>query len=668
MVVEAPAQRHAFQTLFSPLRLGPLRLKNRIIAVPHGTAMVERGVPTDDDIAFWEARAAGGVAAMITGATTTHPSGVLRDRRRMEPWNPASLRQMARRAERVHGHGAAIFCQLNHLGREGVGGASEYAPVAPSAIRSPRDASTPHPLTAAEIEELIEAFVSGAVNVREAGYDGIELHAAHGYLIAQFLSPASNRRDDEYGGELAGRMRFLERIISGIRERCDADCLLGVRLSADEEIPGGMHVDDAIAIARRLSELGGVDYLSLTLGQRGAYVKDITHPEGVAVDAAHAVKRHTTLPVLVAGRIVDPTMAEAILERGAADLVGMARQLIVDPQWPAKARRGMTRSVRPCIGLNQECRTFPGGILCAASARTGRERWFDQRLLAPRRRGLKVAVVGGGPAGLEAARFAAELGAHVVLYEREQQLGGQLRLAAAVPSRAGVFALALHLEHEARRLGVEIRTGVEITARVFAEVAAAADAVILATGARPLAPAFEPGGSVGLMTVWDVLDGAQVDGKRAVVADDGTGFWEAVSAAELLADTGLSVSLVTPARSVGAAIPFESIGPLLRRLGQRRVSLHPLVHVDGIRNGSVTLVHALTGDPLELPADFVAVHAGTTSNDELAALPSERGAIVRTIGDCVSPRRLTHANWDADRIVLELMRADSRPEPTPRAW
>jgi 2,4-dienoyl-CoA reductase (NADPH2) len=668
MVLEAPAQGQAFQALFSELRLGRLRLKNRIVAVPHGTAMIDRGVPTDDDIAFWEARAAGGVAAMITGATTTHPSGVLRDRRRAEPWNADSLAQMARRAERVHRHGAAIFCQLNHLGREGVGGASEYSPVAPSAIRSPRDASTPHPLSVAEIEELIEAFVSGAVNVREAGFDGIELHAAHGYLIAQFLSPASNRREDEYGGELPGRMRFLERIIAGIRERCDVDCVVGVRLSADEEIPEGMHVDDAIAIAQRLSDLEGVDYLSLTLGQRGGYVKDITHPEGVAVDAAHAVKQHTTLPVLVAGRIVDPAMAETILQHGAADLVGMARQLIVDPQWPAKARRGTTRSIRPCIGLNQECRTFPGGILCAASARTGRERFFDERLAAPRRRGMRVAVVGGGPAGLEAARFAAELGANVVLYEREQQLGGQLRLAAAVPSRAGVFALALHLEHEARRLGVEIRTGAEISEGLLAEVTANADAVILATGARPLAPAFESDGSVKLTNVWDLLGGGEVDGQHAVVADDGTGFWEAVSAAELLGDAGLSVALTTPAPSVGRAIPFESIGPLLCRLGQRRVTLHPLVQLTGIRNGSVKLVHVLTGDPLELPADLVAAHAGTISNDELAALPTEGGAIARTIGDCVSPRRLTHANWDADRTVLELMRADWRPESTPRAW
>lgn len=272
------------------------------------------------------------------------------------------------------------------------------------------------------------------------------------------------------------------------------------------------------------------------------------------------------------------------------------------------------------------------------------------------------------PAGLEAARFAAELGAQVVLYEREDQLGGQLRLAAAVSSRGGVFALAAHLEHEARRLGVEIRTGVEIDAGRFGDVSAGADAVILATGARPLPPSLESDASAELITVWDVLSGERPDGERVVVADDGTGFWEAVSAAELLSDAGVSVALATPARSVGAAIPFESIGPLLRRLGQRGVALHPLVHLTGIREGRVTLVHALTGEPLELPADLVAVHAGTISDDALAALPADGGAIVRTIGDCVSPRRLTHANWDADRTVLELMRADSQPRPTPRAW
>ena len=666
MAVEVPLRNAAFATLFTPISLGRLELKNRIIGVPHGTAMADRGVPTDDDIAYWEARAAGGVGAVITGATTTHPTGMLRDRRRAELWNPDSLRALARRAERVHRYGAAIFCQLTHLGREGVGGTSEYAPVAPSAVRSPRDASTPHPLTGDEIEELIEAFVAGAANVREAGYDGVEIHAAHGYLIAQFLSAASNVRDDEYGGELRGRMRFLERIITGIRNRVDSGCVVGVRLSADEQVPHGMGIDDTVAIADRLTALGGVDYLSITLGQRGAYVKDISHPEGVAVDAAAAVKQRTSLAVVVAGRIVDPAMAEDVLQRGAADLVGMARQLIVDPQWPVKAATGMTRSIRPCIGLNQECRTFPGGILCAASARAGRERWFEQQLRVRRRSGLRLAVAGGGPAGLEAARFAAELGATVTLYERADALGGALRLAAAVASRAGVFALIPHLEHEARRFGVEIRLQSEVPGDLARE---GLDAIVIATGARALEPEFERDRGARVVTVWDVLGGTTPDCMRAVVVDDGTGFWEAVSAAELLADGGASVALISPAASIGAAVPFESIGPLLRRLGERRVGLHPFTRVTGTQNGTVSAEHVLTGEPFEFDADFVAAHAGTTSNDELVDMLADDDKVtVRTIGDCVSPRRLTHAIWDADRTVLELMRADARPRTTPRAW
>jgi 2,4-dienoyl-CoA reductase (NADPH2) len=504
------------------------------------------------------------------------------------------------------------------------------------------------------------------VHVREAGYDGVELHAAHGYLIAQFLSASSNRRDDAYGGELPGRMRFLEEIIAGIRARCGGDCVLGVRLSADEEIPDGMHLDDTLAIVRRLSDAGAIDYLSITLGQRGAYVKDISHPEGVAVAAARAVKQTTTLPVLVAGRIVDPVMAETIVRDGSADLVGMARQLIVDPQWPAKVAAGITRSIRPCIGLNQECRTFPGGILCAASARTGREAWFEVQSRAPRRSDARFAVVGGGPAGLEAARLAAELGASVVLYERDEQLGGQLRLAASVTSRSGVFALVDHLEHEARRHGVDIRLETEATPDVLE--GAGVDAIILACGAGAMAPPYPRDSSATVVSVWEVLAGTRPPGDRALVVDDGSGFWEAVSAAELLADAGVAVEFVTPAASVGGAIPFESIGPLRRRLGDRSVTLHPFVRVTHVSSAAVSLEQTLTGKRFELGTDYVAGHAGTSSNDELVSQLDDCRVVIRTIGDCVSPRRLTHANWDADRTVLELMRADARVRASARAW
>jgi 2,4-dienoyl-CoA reductase (NADPH2) len=399
-----------------------------------------------------------------------------------------------------------------------------------------------------------------------------------------------------------------------------------------------------------VGRIRGADYLNVTLGQRGGYVKDISHPEGVAVDAAAAVKAITTLPVVVAGRIVDPAHAEAILERGAADLIGMARGLVADPAWPRKAAAGAARSIRPCIGVNQECRTFPGGILCAANARAGRERWFAAALAAPRRAGMRIGVVGGGPAGLEAARFAAELGGEVVLWERAPRLGGQLRLAAAVRSRAGLLALTDHLEHEARRLGVEVRLGEE------PDGLDDFDAVIAATGAAAVAPPFG-------VSVWDVLAGARPAGERAVVVDDGSGSWDAVSAAESLADAGCRVALVTPARSVGAAIPFESVAPLLRRLGERAVALHELTRVTGFADGVARLESALTGEPRELAADFVAVHAGAESNEAALA-----GAVVRAIGDCVAPRGLTQAIWEADRAVLELLKAGVELRPTARAW
>ena len=650
-------------TLFSEFALGGVRLKNRIVSLAHGTALVDRGVPTDDDVAYWEARAAGGAGLVIIGGTLAHPSGRLRDRRRTEAYNPAAFEQMARRAEAVHRHGAAILCQLNHLGRESVGGASEYAPVAPSAVSSPRDFAPPHPLTIEEIDELVEAFVASAENSRAAGYDGVELHAGHGYLIAQFLSAATNRREDAYGAELPGRMRFLERIVRGVRERCGAGCVIGVRLSADEEVPGAMRLADTLAIVRRL---GDVDYVNVTLGQRGAYVKDITAPEGVAVEHAAAVKAATSLPVVVAGRIVDPTHAQAILDRGGADLIGMARAFVADPDWPRKAAAGVPRSIRPCIGVNQECRTFPGGILCAASARAGRERWFADALGAPLRDGFRLAVAGGGPAGLEAAGLAAELGAEVVLLERGPRLGGQLRLAAAVPSRAGMLALADHLEHEARRLDVEIRLEHQAGADLLDEDF---DAVIVATGAAAVAPRYECDPGARVLSVWGLLSGeARPEGARGVVVDDGTGFWEAVSAAELLGDLGHQVSLVTPARSVGAAIPFESIAPLLRRLGERGVTMHALSRVTRVGPTTVGLASTLTGERSELLADFVVGHAGAASHDGLVAELELGGAVVRAIGDCVSPRRLTQAIWDADRVVLELMRAGVELRPTARAW
>ena len=266
--------------LFSEFRLGRLTLRNRLVGLPHGTARIQKGVPDDDDIAYWERRAAGGAALLTVGGSIPHRTSTQFNRWLNEVYNPAAFAQLEKRARAVHRQGASIVTQLVHLGREGIGGDSEFAMVGPSPLASFRTPTIPHALDHEEVEELIESFVQSSVNLRDLGYDGVELHAAHGYLIAQFLAADANRREDEYGGDLRGRMRFLERVMAGVRERCGRDFVLGVRLSAEEEYPAGMHLADTLDVVRRLAEVSPPDYLSITHGVRGAYVKDVTQPNG----------------------------------------------------------------------------------------------------------------------------------------------------------------------------------------------------------------------------------------------------------------------------------------------------------------------------------------------------------------------------------------------------
>lgn len=649
-----------FPRLFEPLTIGTVTLPNRIVMLPAGPSLAFDGSVSDRDLDYFEARARGGVGLVVLGGTTVHETSQLRSRPLREAYRREHVARFARVARTVHRHGTKIVGQLVHLGRETIG-ESDLPMWAPSAVRSPRTPQTPHAMTSAEIEEVIEGFAESAGNLRDAGFDGVELHAAHGYLIAQFLSPAANHRDDHWGGSLTNRTRFALRVIEAIRARCGADFLVGARISAIEELEDGLDLPASVAIAERLATVGCVDYLSVAIGTRGAYVKDMAAPAGIAVPLARAVRQATGLPVVASQRITHPTLAERVLEAGDADLIGMARALIADPMWPTWARDGRPERITPCVGLAQDCRRYngDGGVSCAHNPTAGRER----ELLAPLPRVAtprRVVVVGGGPAGLEAARVAAERGHDVVLFERERELGGRIALAALAPNRAEIDGVVSFRADELERLGVRLRIGVEAgVAQIRAE---APDAVVVATGSRQQPPDFEVDPAANVVDVATLFrrGPAVLSGVRhAVVVDDGNGFWDTYSAAEFLAANGVRTAVLAAGGRLAGGIPFESVSSLLARLRGAAVDLRVLTAVSAVAPGAVTVY-----DPYRLAArrelqestvdaDLV-VLVGPMEGDDRLAGALDGSVDVHLVGDCVAPRRLTHAILEGHRVGRRL--------------
>ena len=385
--------------LFAPGEIGGLAIRNRVVQPPMGTGLVENGHLSARDVAFQEERARAGVGLIVTGAAVVHPTSLFPVRIIVEAWDEDGIDALRARVEAVQRHGARIFGQLVHLGRESPGGLTNSVPMGPSPVASPRDPSPPHEMSVAEVRMIVDAFAVSAANFQAAGYDGVEISAGHGYLVAQFLSPASNRRVDAYRGDtLEGRTRLLREIVEAMRNRCGAGYPVGIRLSAEEETPDGLTIDDTREIVYTIQDAAPVDYISLTAGMRGSYVKDATYAEGFTLDWAAAVKEDVDVPVMAAGRIRFPDLAERAVASGQVDFVAIGRGVIADSGWVAKAREGRAAEIRPCIGIVQDCRAAHGLVGCAVNARAGREsEWGPpRRATAPK----AVVVAGAGPAGL----------------------------------------------------------------------------------------------------------------------------------------------------------------------------------------------------------------------------------------------------------------------------
>jgi len=612
-----------------------------------GTGLLVQGRMTEADITFMEERARGGVGLIITGAGAIHETALWSVRIKVEAWDKSSVDGLRARVEAVQRHGTKIFGQLLHLGRETPGGMTDFAPMGPSSTTTSRSVDTPHAMNTAEIKMLVDAFGASAENYHAAGYDGIEIGAGHGYLIAQFLSKAANQRTDAFRGDtLDGRLRLLVEVINEVRSRCGADHPLGVRLSAEEETPGGLTLDDTLEIVQELQNTAPVDYFSITVGMRGGYVKDSSWNEGFALDLAETVKMVVDGPVIAAGRIRQPDLAERALEAGQADFIGVGRALVADPEWTNKARTGRADEIRPCLGIVQDCRRAEGMISCAVNARTGREAtWGPPRITRARKR---VVIVGAGPGGLEAARVAAEAGHDVVAFESADATGGQLRIAAAGPTREELMDFIFYLERELNRLGVEIRLNTHATKDAILELSP--DLLVIATGATPLVPDFPFDAAARVVTVWDLLS-RKVEGRppRAIVLDDAVGFWHSISAAEYLAERGTAVELLSPGRAIGLAIPFESVARMHMRLFANGVTLRPMVKIDSVQGVTVRVANSLSGAPLgNIEADLVVVKVKQRPVNALIDEMTDHVPAIIGIGDCVAPRRLSHAVLDAN--------------------
>ena len=647
--------------LFSPIRIGRLTVPNRIVFPAHFTGFGKAHHPTERHARYYAERARGGVGLIVTEITAVHPASTSFERV-VWGFDPGCVPGFRRIAEAVHAHGTRIMGQLWHCGRDMATGLfTEQAAQAPSALRGPASYQLPHALSVEEIQDVVAGFVRTATHLREAGFDGAEVHAGHGYLVHQFLSPLSNQREDGYGGSPENRLRFLREILTGVRSACGPDFALGVRISADEFTAGGLTQTDATKIAAAVSSWGLMDVLSVSVGNHGLsyalMIPDMHVPPGAFVGYAAALRGIVKEPVVAVGRINDPVQAERILAEGQADLVAICRGLIADPDWPAKARAGRGEEIRPCVACNQECigRLYRGGDLaCIHNVAAGREEELGHGTLRPTARPRRVVVVGGGPAGLEAARVAALRGHRVSLYERERVLGGQVRLAATPPLRAEFGGIVRFLEREASRLGVTVVVGNEATVDVV--LAADPEVVVVATGARPGPVRVTGTESTPVMTVHDVLAGEKVPGRSVVVIDGGRTGWESLATAEWLADQGYHVEVVSRLPYVGFDLNGSSLLGFVQRAAQKGIVLTPQSVLRAVGDGTVTLGEVWSDETRSIEGvDAVVIVPDDVAEDGLVARLRQAGiAEVHVVGDAAAPRTVAHAILEGHRAARAL--------------
>ena len=651
-----------FKRLFSPLQVGPITLRNRVLVSAHQPGMAEHGAPSEQYIAYQRARARGGAALQITGATAVHETGMFHGAHFLANIDDSIIPGYRRLSEAVHAEGGRMLAQLGHAGGVGLSWLAERPLWSASPVPSELVREVPHEVTHEEIEEVIESFGKAAARVREGGMDGIEILGAYGLFIASFFSPYSNERTDEYGGSLENRMKVCLRIIDVVREAAGPDLIVGIRIPGAEmaKRAGSLTLPQMQEIAQRLDATGKLDYINVAAGTNLDRFMRVGHwpatPSkfGLFVPLAAGIKSVVNVPVFTVGRVVDPRHAEAILAEGSADMVGMTRAHVADPNLVRKAQAGNLRDIRPCVGANVCIRNNLEGrsIRCLHNPETGHELAWGP--LTPASEQKHVLVIGGGPGGLEAARVAALRGHRVELHERQSVLGGQLRLWTMVKAMRELGRMIDWQETQMNALEVAVHLNSEITAERVAEIDP--DVIIMATGSHPHRVPIEGAedSPVKIMTVNEVILNDTAGIKRAVVWDE-CGGQEGMSAAEVLADRGVEVEIVTPAMQVAEHVNLTMRIPMYKRLlslGSTFTSNSKVARLEG----STVVVSNIYSEFESTIADvdLLVASLGSRVNDGLrGTLEAQRGEL-HLIGDCLSPRLVETAMTEGAKVARAL--------------